>query len=124
MKLPLAFVIEDDKYAAEIFEAAVQDAQYETVVIRDGKEALEKLQTESPDLVILDMRLPGVPGVRLLINIRSNPRTANTRVVVVSSDATLTNYVREQADLVLVKPIGYNQLRELATRLRTTMDPT
>lgn len=123
MSTPVAFIIEDDENALTIFTTAVQSAQYKTVAIRDGKEAIEKLQSGSaPDLVILDLRLPGVPGVKLLQLIRGSERLASTKVIVVSADATLTEYVREKADLVLVKPVGYNQLRELAARLRQEGD--
>jgi CheY-like chemotaxis protein len=118
MTTPFALVIEDDELVVPIYVAAVTDAQYEPVVIRDGKEAVEKLQVIVPALVILDLRLPKVPGVRILQAIREDQRLANTRVIVVSADATLTEYVRERADLVLVKPVGYRQLREMAARLR------
>ena len=118
MPTPIAFVIEDDEFVLPIYVAAVQDAQYEPVVIQDGQEAVEKLRTTVPDLVVLDMRLPGVPGVSILQMIRGDQRLAKTRVIVVSADATLTEYVREKADLVLVKPVGYQQLREMAARLR------
>lgn len=119
MSTPIAFIIEDDEHALTIFTTAIQNAQYDTVAIKDGKEAIEKLQTGiPPDLVVLDLRLPGVPGVKLLQLIRGSERLARTKVIVVSADATLTEYVREKADLVLVKPVGYNQLREMAARLR------
>ena len=118
MSTPLAFVIEDDLDALLIFETAVRDAQFDTVVIQTGTEALDRLDKSTPDLVVLDLRLPGVPGISVLQAIRKNTRLIKTRVIVISADATLTEYVREQADLVLVKPVGYNQLREMARRLR------
>lgn len=118
MPIPLALIIEDDEFVLPIYITAIEDALYESVVIRDGKQAIEKLQTTIPALVILDMRLPNVPGVRILQAIRSDQRLAKTRVIVVSADATLTEFVREKADLVLVKPVGYQQLREMAARLR------
>ena len=118
MALPLCLIIEDDSFAADIFRAALDDANYDTVVIRDGQEALEKLQELVPVLIVLDLRLPTIPGVRLLMYIRNSEHLNNTKVIVVSADATLTNYVREQADLVLVKPIGYNQLSEMASRMK------
>ena len=118
MPAPIAFIIEDDEFVLPIFIASVMDAQYEPVVIQDGMEAIEKLKTTIPALIVLDMRLPNVSGVSILQAIRGDQRLSKTRVIVVSADATLTEYVKEKADLVLVKPVGYQQLREMAARLR------
>ena len=118
MDRPVAFIIEDDAMIADIFAKAVESANYHTVTIRDGYEAIECLKKETPALVVLDLRLPRVHGIHVLKAIRDDSRLLNTRVIVVSTDATQTQYMREEADLILVKPIGFNQLREMAERLR------
>ena len=118
MSQPVAFVIEDDAVIAEIFAKAVESADYQTITIRDGLDALESLKKLSPDLVVLDLRLPRVHGIHILKAIRDDQRLCNTRVIVVSADATQSQFLRDEADLVLVKPIGYIQLRELAERMR------
>ena len=115
---PIAFIIEDDPLVIPIYKAAIQDALYEVYAFRNGANALEQLEVMKPVLVILDMRLPGVPGINILEIIKSEKWLENTRVIVVSADTTLTEYIRDRADLVLVKPVGYHQLRELAARLR------
>ena len=122
MKRPLAYIVEDDKLVAEAFEVAVREAGYETLIIQDGKEAVEQLNARRPDLVVLDLRLPSVPGVRILQHIRNTGRLEGVRVIVVSADTTLTTYLREAADLVLVKPVGYSQLRDMALRMMASSD--
>lgn len=117
---PLAVVVEDDPIIADIFSTALSKAAYRTLIIGDGQEALERLPELCPDLVVLDLHLPSVPGTRVLQGLRAEPCLAHTRIVVVSADATLTQYLRDEADLVLVKPIGFNQLRDLAQRLRSS----
>ena len=118
MTIPVAFIIEDDHIISKIFETAVKEAQYETRVIYDGKDALDKLGSNTPDLVVLDLHLPSVSGVQVLKAIRNDRRLARTRVIIVSADAVLTDYLREDADLVLIKPVGFFQLREMAVRLK------
>jgi DNA-binding response OmpR family regulator len=118
MDQPLAVIIEDDAVIADIFATAMTKAGYATELISDGQVALERIRSLTPDLVLLDLHLPGVPGARVLQAIRADERLKNTRVIITSADATLTQFLREEADLVLVKPIGFNQLRELALRLR------
>ena len=114
----VAFVIEDDEVISNIYAAAVTEAGYETVIIYDGQDALVKLSESVPDLVVLDMHLPKVSGVHILKTIRESKRHNDTRVMVVSADSTLTAYMREEADLVLIKPVGFYQMRDLAVRLK------
>ncbi len=118
MDLPLAFVIEDDFNVAEIFAMALGEAGYSVKIIRDGMEALEELKMAVPALVVLDLRLPKVHGIQVLMAIRADTRLKGTRVIVTSVDATQTRFLREEADLILVKPVGFHQLRELADRLK------
>lgn len=120
MDKPLALIIEDDNIVAQMFELALQDVGYETEIILNGSNAMERLAETKPELIILDLRLPNVSGVTILVELRKDERLADTRVIVVSADATLTGVVRESADLVLIKPVGFNQLTELAARLRKT----
>jgi two-component system response regulator AdeR len=118
MSLPLAFVIEDDEVIAKIFSTAVREAQFESVIIRDGIEAMQKLESNTPDLVVLDLHLPGISGINILRSIRSNPRFQLTRVLIVSADTTQSEFLRVNADQVLIKPIGFHKLREVAGQLR------
>jgi DNA-binding response OmpR family regulator len=119
MNQPLAYVVEDDPAISDLFAIALREAGFRAVEIGDGALALQKMKEERPDLVLLDLRLPSIPGIVVLQEMRKDERLKDVRVIVASADATQTTFLREQADLVLVKPVGYNQLRELATRLRT-----
>ena len=118
MSLPLAFVIEDDEIIAKIFATAVAEAQFETVVIRDGIEAMKQLDSIVPDFVLLDLHLPGISGINILHLIRDTPRFKKTRILIVSADATQSEFLRLHADQVLIKPIGFHKVREAAFQLR------
>ena len=117
MERPLAFVIEDDRNLSEISAEALAEAGFRTKIIARGDKALARLTETVPDLVILDMHLPGVGGDKILGYIRSDPRLAKTRVVIASADTSLTQTLDAEADLTLLKPIDYIQLRDLARRL-------
>ena len=114
MTQPVAFIIEDNKHEAEIFAAAVEDAGFKPLVFRAGEAALTRFEDLIPDLFVLDLHLPGISGMEILSIIRMSERARKVPVIVVSGDATQTELLRETADLVLVKPVGYQQLRELA----------
>ena len=123
MDNPLAFVIEDDEAHLELFCEALQKARFEVEIFRDGQTALSRLTATTPTLVLLDLHLPHVSGADILSYIRSDPRLKNTRVVLASADPQMASLLREKADLVLIKPISYFQLRELAARLRASDPP-
>jgi CheY-like chemotaxis protein len=119
---PISLVIEDDEDLSAIFCEALGAAGYETEVIRNGDEAIERLRVVTPDVVILDMHLPNVTGPEILHYIRSEKRMAYTNVVVTTADAIMGEQVRESADFVLIKPISFGQLRDLTARLNP-IDP-
>jgi two-component system, OmpR family, response regulator AdeR len=118
MSQPLAFIIEDDEVIAKIFSTAVREAKFETIIIRDGIEAKEKLESIVPDLVVLDLHLPGISGINILRSIRDDPRFEKTRVLIASADATQSEFLRVHADQVLIKPIGFYKMREVASQFR------
>jgi DNA-binding response OmpR family regulator len=118
---PLALIIEDDSDLASIFAEALQAAQFKTEIISDGAAAQSRLQEVLPQLVVLDLHLPRVSGEALLRQIRSTPALANVKVVIASADPITADMLSPESDLVLVKPVSYSQLRDLAQRLKPTM---
>ena len=117
MTKPLALIVEDDVDLNEIFREALSAAGYETKTALDGQVAQDLLKEIIPNVVILDLHLPHVSGETLLRQIRSTPDMEKTRVVITTADAVMAEFLRDNADFTLVKPISYVQLRDLAKRL-------
>ena len=115
---PLAFIIEDEPSLATIFALALDKAGYRTEIIREGRQALKQLVESQPHIIILDLHLPYVSGKDILQYIRSDVRLAKTQVIVTTADALQAELLHKEADLVLLKPVSFQQLRDLATRLR------
>jgi DNA-binding response OmpR family regulator len=118
---PLALVIEDDDKLSIIFTEALRQAGFDVRVIHDGAEALATIQTYQPVVVVLDLHLPHVSGDKILEAIRHTDSLAQTRVIITTADAVLAETLRPQCDLVLIKPISYLQLRDLARQMRATL---
>lgn len=112
-----ALIIEDDSDLAIIFAKALQEAGFETQVVRAGDTAVMWLSSTTPDVVVLDLHLPRVSGEEVLQQIRADGRLDGTKVIIATADPRLAENLQDQADLVLLKPIGFGQLRDLATRL-------
>jgi CheY-like chemotaxis protein len=86
MRSETVFVVEDnsdDEYLTVLELKRVGFTNIE--VARDGFDAITKLKTLTPDLVILDLRLPRIDGVEVLRDIKSSTRLVNSKVIVLSS---------------------------------------
>ncbi len=116
--MSLALIIEDNEHIADTFAEALQMADFETEIIGDGRTALTRLAAVIPVVIILDLSLPHVSGQEILKHIRADPRLAKTRVVLATAEPWLADSLRPQVDLVLIKPVDFGQLRDLANRLR------
>lgn len=119
-KKPYCLVIEDDEDLSIIFSEALKAAGFETEILQDGQNALDRVKVVTPDILILDMHLPHISGMDILSYVRGEARTELTNVVVVTADAIMAEQVRETADFVLIKPITFGQLRDLTSRLHLT----
>ncbi|MGD2143730.1 MAG: response regulator [Anaerolineae bacterium] len=117
MNNQLAMIIEDNEDLAIIFGEALQAAGFETGIIQDGETARMQLETSVPTVVILDLHLPRVSGEDILEQIRTDKRLAETRVIIATADPRMADMLKDRADLVLLKPISFGQLRDLASRL-------
>jgi DNA-binding response OmpR family regulator len=117
MTQPLALIIEDDPKLSAIYDAVAKQAGYETEIIRRGDEALRRLSSTSPDLILLDIHLPYVSGVELLKVIRATETLVKTPVIVLTADLYVADSLEDLADYVIIKSYGVSRLRELVAQL-------
>jgi len=112
----LALVIEDDPSVATIYTEALRVAGYEPEVINNGRTALDRLQKITPTLVLLDLHLPEVMGEEILGAILEDARLEETNIFLITADHLLAEHLRDQVNLVLLKPVSFGQLRDMAVR--------
>jgi PleD family two-component response regulator len=118
MNMLQVLIIEDDKDTAGFFKTVLELVGFECEIILSAKEALSTLSVCAPDLILLDIRLGvEISGEDILYQIRSNPRFDKTRVVITTAYPRLAEPITNLADLVLVKPIEIDQLKNLMQRL-------
>ncbi len=118
MEKPFALIIEDDRDIAALFRHVLDIAGYQTEVVMHGGEAIERLQSILPDIVLLDLTLPGVPGSVILEDMRADDRLKNVPVLVITAHAHMADSLPVEPDLVLLKPVNLEQLSNLVQRLR------
>lgn len=115
---PQALIVDDDEMLATFFAAAFENVGYEVYTVHDGQDALSYLKSESPHVVLLDLQLPHVSGEELLKFMKSEIRFEHTWIFATSVEGTRAGFLQEQADFVLTKPVSYQQVVQLATRVQ------
>ena len=111
-------IIEDEKDLAELLAFNLQREGWQTAISLDGKEGLELVTADPPDLVILDLMLPGLTGVEVCRQLRRQENTALTPVIMLTAKGEEIDRVvgfEVGADDYLVKPF---RVQELLARLR------
>ncbi len=113
---PMALVIEDNVDQNLVFTMALNKAGFSTESIHNGTDAQQRLKEVIPQIVILDLHLPDIDGNVILGQIRSDRRLAKVNVVLATADAAFADALQAEAELVLLKPVSFSQLSELASR--------
>ena len=113
---PRILAVDDTPANLRVVEAMLGPLGYEIVMARSGAEALEKMRTDPPDLVLSDIVMPGMTGYDLCRKIREDPATRFLPVVMVtaSGDQERVQAIEAGADDFMAKP--YNQV-ELRSRV-------
>ncbi len=121
-------VVDDILPNVKLLEAKLACEYYDVITATSGAEALEKVESDKPDLVLLDVMMPGMDGFEVCSRIKGNPDTAHIPVVMVTALTDVEDKVRgleAGADDFLSKPINDTALmarvRSLA-RLKMALD--
>lgn len=117
MDKPLALIVEDDRDIVALFRHVLDLAGYQTEIVLHGKAAVELLAKTTPDIVLLDLNLPGVSGGDILVRMRADERLKNVPVVVVTAHTNLVESLTVKPQLVLIKPVNIEQMTNLIQRI-------
>jgi len=74
-------VVDDEDSLLQLMDGLLSNAGYNVSTARSGDECLKKLEKEKPDLLILDMMMPGMSGRKVVENIRKNKNIKNLKIV-------------------------------------------
>ena len=79
-------IVEDHPTMRGAMRLVLEEGGYRIDEASDGEEALRLVREDPPDLMLLDLHMPGVSGAEILGAVRSEPKAAQTRVIVVTAD--------------------------------------
>jgi DNA-binding response OmpR family regulator len=109
MPKPRILVADDDRNVVQIIAVNLRYEGMDVIEAYDGQEALEKVATEKPDLVLLDIMMPALDGIEVCRRLKRNPRTADLPIIMLTAktmDGDMLAGWEAGADDYLTKPFN------------------
>ncbi len=122
--MALIYIVEDDDSIREIETIALKNSNYMVCAFEEAKDFYKKMEEVIPDLVLLDIMLPGESGYEIIKKIRANPETRQVPVIMVTAKTAEMDLVRGLdlgADDYIKKPFS---VMELIARVRALLRRT
>lgn len=107
------FIIEDELDMLNLLTLILEEKGYSIKGFITGEEALVAMEKEQPDLLLLDLMLPGMSGLDICIKIKNNPKTANIPIIILTSrsdEFDIINGLEFGCDDYITKPFNKNIL--------------
>ncbi len=119
--MPLKILVcDDERHIVRLIQVNLERQGYQVITAYDGKEGLEKVKSEKPDLCVLDVMMPYMDGFEVLKNIRRDPETENLPVIMLTAkaqDKDVFEGYHYGADMYLTKPFNPMELVTFVKRI-------
>ncbi|MDE2125952.1 MAG: response regulator [Armatimonadetes bacterium] len=112
--------VDDERSIVRLVQVNLERAGYQVVTAFDGKEALEKVASENPDMIVLDVMMPYMDGFEVLQQLRKNPSTREVPVIMLTAkaqDADVFRGYQMNCDCYLTKPFNPMELLAFVRRI-------
>lgn len=109
--MPKILIVDDENFERIFYEKRLTDAGYDVILAENGFEAIEKVKNERPDLVILDIKMPGIDGIETLGKICQE--NYNLPVIINTNyEVWRENFRSRVADAFVVKSPDLKELKK------------
>lgn len=118
--MPKILVVDDQVHIVRLVQVNLERAGYQVVTAYDGDEALQKVKTERPDLVVCDVMMPKKDGFEVLRELKADPETRDIPVIMLTAKAQDADVFRGWAsgvDCYLTKPFNPQELLAFVKRV-------
>ncbi len=115
-------VVDDSPIQLKMTTAALQGEQFEIMTAQDGEEALQKVHAEMPDLVVLDVVMPGMDGFQVCRKMKASAEVKHIPVIMLSSKNQKVDKFwgkKQGADIYMTKPFAQEDLLDAVKRSLT-----
>ena len=105
-------IVDDEPFNIDVLEQALDGTEYQVVTASNGQEAWAKIQSEQPDLILLDLMMPVMDGFTVLAKVKEDPMLRDTPIIIVSAEndsKSVVKGIKQGAEDYLTKPVDTAQ---------------
>lgn len=105
---PKVLIVDDELFNVDYLQQELEDHNYQILTAFNGREALDKIQKEQPDLVLLDLMMPVLDGFAVLSEIKADTFLRDIPVIIISAatdSKSIVKGIKQGADDYLTKPV-------------------
>jgi CheY-like chemotaxis protein len=114
-------LVDDDVDLLDLFGTTLSRKSYRVLKANSSKAAFLILETDIPDVIVLDIAMPNVNGLEFMKQVRSNPRLSAIKIAVMTAVPVMLNKEdHDRANAVITKPITPHGLEETIRKLLTS----
>jgi two-component system alkaline phosphatase synthesis response regulator PhoP len=102
-------IVDDEPNNVDFLEQALEDSGYQLITATNGQEALNKIQSEQPDIILLDLNMPIMDGFTVLAKVKEDPNLRDIPVIIISSEQeskSVVKGIKQGAEDYLTKPVN------------------
>ena len=110
---PKVLIVDDEPFNLDYLEQELEELNYELITASNGREALDKIQSHPPDLVLLDLQMPVLDGFAVLAQLKADNELRNIPVIIVSAandSRSIVKGIKQGAEDYLTKPVDADLL--------------
>jgi two-component system alkaline phosphatase synthesis response regulator PhoP/two-component system response regulator VicR len=114
--------VDDERHIVRLIQVNLERAGHQVQTAGDGREALDRVASERPDLIVLDVMMPYMDGFEALGHLKRDPATRDIPVIMLTAkamDSDVAHGWRSGADCYLTKPFNPNELLYFVKRILT-----
>jgi CheY-like chemotaxis protein len=115
--------VEDHPAQSDIIKQILEFAEYEVILANSGEQGIEKAREEQPDLILMDLRMPGMGGIEAVKRLKSDPAVSHIPIIVISawtSHANRDEAIQAGAAKFMAKPVDTMRLIEHINKLTSS----
>lgn len=106
-------IVDDEPNNVDFLEQALEDSGYQLITATNGQEALDKIKSQQPDLVLLDLAMPIMDGFAVLERVKADSSLRDIPIIIISAEHDSKSVVRgikQGAEDYLTKPVNAGML--------------
>ena len=105
---PKVLIVDDEPFNVDYLQQRLEDCDYHLLTAFNGREALEKIESQQPDLILLDLIMPVLDGFAVLAQVKADPVLRDIPIIISSAEKdsrSVVKGIKQGAEDYLTKPI-------------------